>query len=114
MCCLCAQWCGVCREFAPKLDAALAELRAQGWSVHAQWLDVEDDEALLAPYDAVDNFPTLLVARGEQAVFWGVVTPIASTLVRLLRGLAQAPALPDAGLHALAQRLAPGQDLQTK
>lgn len=75
------------------------------------WLDVEDDEDLLHPLDDVDNFPTLLVARGTEPLFFGVVTPIASTLERLLRALAapDAPLLARPEVAALAARVWPQQ-----
>lgn len=80
--CLCAQWCGTCRDYRPVFDGALTTL---GDATHARWIDIEDDEALLGPVDVLD-FPTLLIARGPTPVFFGPLTPHPGTLARLLQG----------------------------
>lgn len=97
--CLCAGWCGVCRDYRATFDEASA---AFGHSVGARaafsWFDIEDDAALLDDVD-VDNFPTLLIARGQRTLFFGTITPQPATLARLvqraldgeLRALADAP-----------------------
>ncbi len=103
--CLCAAWCGVCRDYAAPFDAAAASFAPQATF---ERVDIEDDAELLGSVD-VENFPTLLIARGEQVLFFGTVTPHAQTLTRLVQGalagelrpLTDAPELP-----ALAQRLA--------
>src|SRR5258706_468008 len=56
----------------------------------------------------VENFPTLLVARGGQILFFGTMLPHADHLARLLRTLADAGAPPiaaDPALRALAGQL---------
>ena len=80
--CLCAEWCGVCRDYAaPFAETALAfEGRAEFTR-----LDIEDEAELLGPVD-VENFPTLLIARGAQVLFFGTITPHAQTLTRLVQG----------------------------
>ncbi|MES2098980.1 MAG: thioredoxin domain-containing protein [Pseudomonadota bacterium] len=95
--CLCAGWCGVCRDYRATFDAAAA-----GFGAHAgfSWFDIEDDAALLDDLD-VENFPTLLITRGDQTLFFGTITPQPATLARLvqraldgdLRPLAGAPAV---------------------
>lgn len=80
--CLCAQWCGTCRDYRPVFDGALTTL---GDAAHGRWIDIEDDEALLGPVDVLD-FPTLLIARGPTPVFFGPLTPQPGTLARLLHG----------------------------
>ena len=103
--CLCAGWCGVCREYRAVFDAAAAEA---GPSALFAWIDIEDDADLLDDVD-VDNFPTLLVARGTRLLFFGTVTPQPSTLQRLVEraaaGELPAPAH-EPRLDALAARLA--------
>lgn len=102
--CLCAAWCGVCRDYAAPFDEAGA---AFGAAVAFTRLDIEDEAELLGNVD-VENFPTLLIARGSQVLFFGTVTPHAQTLTRLVQGalagelrpLADAPEV-----DALAQRL---------
>ncbi len=77
--CLCAAWCGTCRDYAPLL-AALE--RSIGAAVRTRWIDIEDEADLVDGID-VENFPTLLIARGERLLFFGTVLPHASTLQRL-------------------------------
>ena len=79
--CLCAGWCGLCRDYRAVFDAAAA---ASPPGDRFVWVDIEDDEAVLGPVD-VDDFPTLLIARGDKALFFGPVTPQPGTLARLLQ-----------------------------
>jgi thioredoxin 1 len=93
--CLCAGWCGVCGDYRATFDSAAA---AFGANAGFSWFDIEDDAALLDDVD-VENFPTLLIARGDRALFFGTITPQPATLARLvqraldadLRPLADAP-----------------------
>jgi thioredoxin 1 len=84
--CLCAAWCGVCRDFAPAF-AALAQ-RHPGVAFHR--LDIEDQADLLDELD-VENFPTVLLGVNDAPVFFGTVLPQVATLERLLQ---QAPGMP--------------------
>ncbi len=100
--CLCAQWCGSCRDYRSLFDqvaATFPELRFV-------WVDIEDEAALVDPIE-VENFPTLLIATVDGARFFGPLMPHKETLARLLRAQADAPAplLTDAQVQALAQRL---------
>jgi thioredoxin 1 len=83
--CLCAGWCGVCRDYRATFDTAATEF---GNSVSARavfsWFDIEDDAALLDEVD-VENFPTLLIARGQRTLFFGTITPQPATLARLVQ-----------------------------
>ncbi len=102
---LCAQWCGVCRDWQPVIDQAAAAHPQVRW----RWLDIEDEADLLDDLD-VETFPTLLVARGADVLFFGPTLPQAERLTRLLDSLRDAPpaaAVPDAA-RALWQRLNPG------
>jgi thioredoxin 1 len=80
--CLCAGWCGVCREYRSLFDRlALTHPEAR-----FEWVDVEDEDALVGDVD-VETFPTLLIADGQQARFLGPLVPQAGVLERLLISL---------------------------
>ncbi len=88
--CLCAAWCGTCREYQPKLE----EL-SQRFPDHIfLWLDVEEHPDLLEDED-IEDFPTLLVQNGEHTLFYGPMLPHIGHLERLLETLLEnAPASP--------------------
>ncbi|HEX5391970.1 MAG TPA: thioredoxin family protein [Rhodocyclaceae bacterium] len=77
--CLCAAWCGTCREYQPGFEAMAADFP----DVAFRWLDIEAEGDLLADYD-VENFPTLLIQRDDLVLFYGVMLPQHSHLRRLL------------------------------
>jgi thiol-disulfide isomerase/thioredoxin len=79
--CLCADWCDTCREYRAVFDALAHEFRAQAAFV---WVDIEDDEAALGNVD-VEDFPTLLIARGDEIAFYGPVLPHPQTAQRLVQ-----------------------------
>lgn len=97
--CLCAAWCGVCRDFQP-LFAAQARANPH---LRFAWVDVEDEDETMGEVD-IETFPTLLVARGEDVYFFAPVPPIASQFTRLLARL-QAQQAPDAGVPREAREL---------
>lgn len=68
--CLCAAWCDVCTLYKPGFDA-LAELHQDKLFL---WIDVEDQADLIGDFD-VENFPTLLIQRGDDVVFYGASLP---------------------------------------
>ena len=80
--CLCAQWCGVCRDYAPLMMRTLATFDAK--QVRVVWVDIEDHDEVLGDLD-VESFPTLLLARGTDVLFFGTVPPHAQTLERLVQ-----------------------------
>jgi len=100
--CLCAQWCGVCREYAALFNG-LAEEHPR---MRFQWVDVEDEEDVVGDLD-VETFPTLLIAQGTRARFLGPLLPQAGVLDRLLRSLKEssAPAATDTVAQGLLARL---------
>ncbi|NBX20440.1 MAG: thioredoxin [Betaproteobacteria bacterium] len=100
--CLCAQWCGTCKDYQPLFTALQAEFPG----ARMRWVDVEDEADLVDPIE-VENFPTLLIAQGERATFFGTVTPHLETLRRLIQSSAAdgAPTVRDAEVQALVQRL---------
>lgn len=78
--CLCAQWCGTCRDYQPLFE----QLQAEFPQARLVWIDIEDEADLVDPLE-VDNFPTLLIARNGQAHFFGTLTPHIETLRRLIQ-----------------------------
>ena len=82
--CLCAEWCGVCREWRPAFERAAADHT----DVRFAWVDVEDEAAAMGDVD-VETFPTLLIADGGTPVFFGPVPPSAAQFSRLLTSLLQ-------------------------
>lgn len=70
------------------------------------WVDIEDEADVLGDLD-VDNFPTLLIARGDAIGFYGTVLPHLQTARRLIEnGLAGAlPVIEDAALDGLVERV---------
>lgn len=101
--CLCAEWCGVCRDYAQRFEQA----RAKFPQARFLWIDVEDEADLLHPLDDVDDFPTLLLAVGDEPRFFGVVMPQLETLERLInvKTGAATPALADPELSKLVARI---------
>lgn len=89
--CLCAGWCGVCRDYRALFDG----LAAAHPQARFEWVDVEDDEDLAGDLD-VETFPTLLVADGRRARFLGPLLPQAAVLERLLSSLQRGESVPAA------------------
>ena len=101
--CLCAEWCGVCREYTARFKAVQAKFP----QAHYLWVDVEDEADLLHPLD-VENFPTLLLAVGNEPRFFGPIPPQPEMLERLIRAQiddASAPALANPAVAALVSRI---------
>ena len=102
--CLCAAWCGVCRQYEPEFQA----LQQKFPQVRFDWVDVEEHEALVGDVD-VETFPTLLVGHGERAMFLGPLLPQVKVLERLLQSLLDgqpASSLLPVEADALWQRIA--------
>jgi len=77
--CLCAAWCDACRSYRPNFDA-WAE---QHPDKHFIWIDIEDQADVVGDLD-VENFPTLLIQRGDLVAFYGTVLPEVKLADRLL------------------------------
>jgi thioredoxin len=77
--CLCAQWCGSCREYRAIFEAVAAS-RADA---RFAWIDVEDQPHVMGEME-IENFPTVLIANGQRVAFFGSVTPHAATLANLV------------------------------
>jgi thioredoxin-like negative regulator of GroEL len=78
---LCAQWCGTCRDWRPVFDAQASAFAGRA---DFTWVDVEDHDEVMGAID-VENFPTLMIARGDDVLFFGTITPHAQTLARLVQ-----------------------------
>ena len=77
--CLCAQWCGTCRDYRVGFD----ELAAQFPGVRFSWLDIEEQADELGDLD-IENFPTLYIRRDDSVLFFGTMLPYVSNLRRLI------------------------------
>ena len=77
--CLCAQWCGTCRDYRAGFD----ELAAQFPGVRFRWLDIEEQADALGDLD-IENFPTLYIRRDDSVLFFGTMLPYISNLRRLI------------------------------
>lgn len=93
--CLCADWCGVCRDYRAVFEHVAHSLQSAHPQFRFAWVDVEDEAGLIGDLD-VETFPTVLIANADGTRFIGPVTPQAHVLQRLLESLAEtAPGVPD-------------------
>lgn len=102
---LCADWCGVCREWRTVFNTVAAKHQNDRFV----WIDIEDQEDLVGEVD-IETFPTLLVGNSDDLLFFGPTQPSLPQLTRLLAGL-DGSSKPTAGLatHALFERLRSAQ-----
>ena len=116
--CLCAQWCRTCDAYLDTLAATRDAMRLghPGMATRFVWVDIEDESELVGDLD-IEDFPTILLARGDRVLFFGPVLPHAQTLDRLVRNALDndMAALPAATLapdvRALPARLREHADL---
>jgi len=99
---LCAQWCGVCRDYRAFVTSPQHSGDAQ-WV----WVDIETHSDALGELD-IENFPTLLVTEGDAVRFLGTITPQPEVAERLLTSLLSGnrysvPEVP--GLESIVQAL---------
>lgn len=78
--CFCAEWCDTCGIYQPKFEQ-LAESFPDSVFV---WADIEEYPSLLGDED-VENFPTILVEKEGQVLFFGTMLPHINQLERLLQ-----------------------------
>jgi len=98
--CLCAEWCGTCRDYRPLFE----QVARQHPALRFAWVDIEDHADIADEFD-VETFPTVLVASRAATRFLGPLLPNAPTLGRMLTALAAAqPAAPE--VHALIEAIA--------
>src|SRR5450631_2974754 len=95
--CLCAEWCGACREYRPTFDALAAQFAGE---VEFAWIDIEDEADALGDPD-IENFPTLLIATDEATLFLGPVTPQPQTAERLVKSALAGALAPIDGAAAM-------------
>ena len=93
--CLCAAWCGTCSSYR----ATFEQLAARHPDKHFVWIDIEDQADLVGDLD-VENFPTLLLQRGDTVAFFGTMLPDGAVADRLVQAQAE---LGDDELARLAQ-----------
>ena len=79
MACLCAAWCDTCEAYRAGFLAMAERFPQAGF----HWIDIEEEP----PDFDVENFPTILVKRGEQTLFLGPQPPHHGVLQRLLEEL---------------------------
>ncbi|MFT3859288.1 MAG: thioredoxin family protein [Aquabacterium sp.] len=77
--CLCADWCGTCREYKATFDALKQAMPAHRY----RWIDIEDEADFIGEVD-VETFPTLLVACQGKVMFAGPVLPRLGDAQRLV------------------------------
>lgn len=86
--CLCAAWCGTCSSYR----ATFEQLALRHPDKTFVWIDIEDQAEVVGDLD-VENFPTLLVQRGDTVAFFGSMLPDGAVADRLVQ--AQADATPE-------------------
>lgn len=86
--CLCAAWCGTCSSYR----ATFEQLALRHPDKTFVWIDIEDQADVVGELD-VENFPTLLVQRGDTVAFFGTMLPEVAIADRLVQ--AQAAATPE-------------------
>ena len=101
ICCLCAAWCDVCTAFRERFDL----LASQHPDKLMLWIDIEDRADLVDEFD-VEDFPTLLIQRGEEVFFYGAIEPDLGTINRLIGSQTRA--------SAVSQTSAPAHGLRAK
>lgn len=82
--CLCAQWCGSCREYRD-VFTELARLFPQYCFL---WVDVENQADRVDAFD-VENFPTIVIEDAVTTRFAGTLLPQRGILERLLNEVPQ-------------------------
>ena len=78
--CLCAAWCGTCSGYRAVFDV----LAARHPDKIFLWVDIEDQADVVGELD-IDNFPTLLIQRGDLVAFFGTTLPDPGLAHRLVQ-----------------------------
>ena len=84
--CLCAGWCDVCKQYRAGFDA-MADQHPDQLFI---WIDIEDQADLVGDLD-VENFPTILMQRGDVVAFYGTMLPEPRQVARLLQAQLERP-----------------------
>ena len=85
--CLCAAWCGTCREY----EAVFEALQRSHPGHRYRWVDIEDEADLVGDID-VETFPTLMLSHAGRLLFAGPVLPRLGDAQRLLQVQAEVAA----------------------
>ena len=80
--CFCAAWCHTCGEYREGFFALAARFPRARFA----WLDIEDDAEAVGDRE-VENFPTILIERDGEELFYGPLLPQHQHLIRLLEKL---------------------------
>jgi thioredoxin 1 len=104
--CLCAGWCNTCTAYR----ATFEDLARRHPDKVFVWIDIEDQADVVGELD-VENFPTLLMQRGDTVAFFGTMLPEAGVAERLLQAQA---AQSDAELAAQARSSAERRSWQSE
>ena len=86
--CLCAAWCGTCRDYRATFDAVAAAFPDHAF----EWVDIEDESALFDDIDLdldIETFPTIAVVHGGALRFFGPLLPHAGALARIVEASRQ-------------------------
>ena len=103
--CLCAEWCGTCRDYRP----AFERIAAAHPGLCFAWVDIEDHSDIADDFD-VETFPTLLVVGAQGTHFLGPLLPHPETLTRMLGALPAAqPSSDEVGVLMAAVVATPAQ-----
>lgn len=79
--CLCAEWCGTCREFRAIFD----ETAAAHPQLAFRWVDIEDEADTLGEDLDIATFPTIVLGDASGALrFAAPIPPQRAHLERLL------------------------------
>lgn len=84
--CYCAAWCDTCSLYRERFEALAAQHPEHAFV----WIDIEDHPDLLGDED-VENFPTLMIERAGNVLFFGTMLPHIQQLERLITTLAANP-----------------------
>jgi len=105
--CLCAAWCGTCRDYRATFDAVAAATPDHDF----EWIDIEDESALFDHIELdldIETFPTIAIVHRGEMRFFGPLLPQAGALARLVeasRQERQAVGVDAREAGVLAQRL---------
>ncbi|WP_162241750.1 thioredoxin domain-containing protein [Pseudorhodoferax sp. Leaf267] len=77
--CLCAEWCGVCREWRAAFEAQAAAHPGDAFA----WIDVDAHEEVLDAVE-IETFPVVLIAEQGRVLFFGAIEPSGGMLGRML------------------------------
>ncbi|SFC67770.1 Thiol-disulfide isomerase or thioredoxin [Cupriavidus sp. OV038] len=88
--CLCADWCGTCKDYMSGFAALAARYPGDCFV----WIDIETHADRLGEDIDIENFPTVLIqpVAGSDPHFYGTVLPHLEVLERMLDRGASMPA----------------------